>query len=185
MKSKIEAAANIIVIVFAVVVGSVFLKDRLSPPAPGPDTVKAGDKLSNLAGWNWGAHDQTLVLGLRKGCHFCEDSAPFYQRLTAQQEQGGPTPAILAVFPDPADTAKEVAKSEGLTTHVLAGVPLEKLKISGTPTLLLVDRNGTVLNAWIGVLSPRQELEVMRSATASAAQALKEPGSIAQNYNQR
>jgi hypothetical protein len=181
MKSKIEAAANVIVIVFAVVVGSVFLKDRLSPPAPEPEAVKAGDKLPNLDGWDWGAHEQTLVLGLRKGCHFCEDSAPFYQRLTAQQRPGGTSPAILAVFPDPAETAKEVARSEGLTAHVLAGVPLEKLKISGTPTLLLVDRSGTVLNAWIGILSPRQELEVMRSTTSSVAQALKgPPGSIAQ-----
>src|SRR6516164_2049322 len=129
MKSKIEAAANLIVIVFAVVVGSVFLKDRLSPPAPEPEAVKAGDKLPNLDGWDWASHEETLVLGLRKGCHFCEDSGPFYQRLMAQQEQGGSSPAILAVFPDPADTAKEVAKSEGLTAHVLGRVPLEKLKI--------------------------------------------------------
>ena len=48
MKGKIEAAANMIVIVFAVVVGSVFLKDRLSPPAPEPEAVKAGDELPNL-----------------------------------------------------------------------------------------------------------------------------------------
>jgi len=89
----------------------------------------------------------------------------------------------LAVFPDPSDTAKEAAKSEGLTAQVLAGVPLERLKISGTPTLLLVDRTGTVLNAWIGILSPRQELEVMRSTSAFDAQAVKAPGSIAQNDN--
>jgi len=34
VKGKIEAAANIIVILFAVIVGSVFLEDRLSTPAP-------------------------------------------------------------------------------------------------------------------------------------------------------
>ena len=101
MKGKIEAAANIIVLLFAVVVGSVFLKDRLSPPAPEPEPITAGDKLPNLDGWDWGSHEQTLVLGLRKGCHFCEDSAPSYQRLKAQQEQEGPTnrstpPAVLA-----------------------------------------------------------------------------------------
>ena len=66
MKGKIEAAANIIVILFAVIVGSVFLEDRLSTPAPEPDAVKAGDKLASLDGWDWAAHDQTLVLGLRK-----------------------------------------------------------------------------------------------------------------------
>ena len=125
MKSKIEAVANVIVIVFAVVVGSLFLKDRLSTAAPESNEIKAGDKLANLDGWDWGAHEQTLVLGLRKGCHFCEDSAPFYQRLTTQQ-QGGSTSAILAVFPDTADAVKEVVQSEGRRVHALAGVPLEK-----------------------------------------------------------
>ncbi len=41
-------------------------------------------------------------------------------------------------------------------------------------TLLLVDRNGTVLSVWIGVLSPRQELEVMR-ATACYGSSCREP----------
>src|ERR1700719_2070903 len=154
MKGKIEAAGNVIVIVLAVVVGSVFLKDRLSTVAPESNEVKAGDKLASLDGWDWGAHDQTLVLALRKGCHFCEDSAPFYQRLSTQQQQGGSTSSIVAVFPDTANTVKEGVQSEGLGVHALAGRPLEKLKICATPTLLLVDRNGTVLNAWIGVLSP-------------------------------
>ena len=173
MKAKIEVAANVIVILFAVIIGSVFLKDRISTPASEPDAVKAGDKLANLDGWDWAAHDQTLVLGLRKGCHFCEDSAPFYQRLAAQPQQGGST--IVAVFPDTADAVKEVVQSEGLRIHALAGVPFEKLKIDATPTLLLVSRSGTVMNAWIGMLSPRQELEVMKATTEPTAADLKLP----------
>jgi len=176
MKTKIETIANVIVIVFAVVVGAFFVKDRLSPPAPEPEAVKAGDKLPSLDGWDWGAHEQTLVLGLRKGCHFCEDSAPFYQRLIAQQQPGGSNSTIVAVFPDTADTVKEVVQSEGMGVHALAGVPLERLKISATPTLLLVDRSGTVLNSWIGMLSPRQELEVMRVMTTPTASGPKSRG---------
>jgi hypothetical protein len=181
MKGKIEAAANIIVIVFAVVVGSVFLKDRLSPPAPEPEAVKAGDKLPNLDGLDWSSHEQTLVLVLRKGCHFCEDSAPFYRRLIGEQQQHGANSPIVAVFPDSAEDVKQVAQSEGLTVQTLPGVHLEKLKASGTPTLLLVDKTGTVLNAWIGMLSPRQELEVIGAATVSASPASTGSGSIAQN----
>jgi hypothetical protein len=126
MKTKIETAANIIVILVAVVVGSIFLKDRFFSTPSEPNEVKVGDKLTNLEGWDWSAHEQTLVLGLRKGCHFCEDSAPFYQRLTTQQ-QGGSSYAILAVFSDTADAVKEVVQSEGLRIHALAGVPFEKL----------------------------------------------------------
>ena len=168
MKAKIEMVGNIIVILLAVVIGSVYLKDHFSNPSiqpnQQPNQVKPGDRLASLAGWDWGTHDRTLVLVLRKGCHFCEDSAPFYQRLVAKQQQDGSKAAIVAVFPDAADAAEEVVRSEALGVRAVGGVPLEKLKVPGTPALLLVDRDGTVLNAWIGMLSPRQETDVMRAA---------------------
>ena len=75
----------------------------------------------------------------------------------------------MAVFSDPADTAKAVAKSEGLTAHVLAGIPLEKLKISGTTTIVLVDRSGIVLNAWIGVASASAVSPATQNANAVSA----------------
>jgi thioredoxin-related protein len=176
MKAKIEGVANVTVILLAVVMGSLFLKDRFSTPSPQSNEVKAGDRLASLEGWDWGAHERTILLVLRKGCHFCEDSAPFYQRLVAMHKQDGSNTAIVAVFPDTADAVKEVVQSEGPEVQALAGVPLEGLKVSGTPTLLFVDKNGTVLNTWMGVLSPRQELEVIR-ATACHSGACREPTS--------
>jgi thioredoxin-related protein len=174
MKVKIETVANVIVILLAVVIGGIFLKDRFSAPGPQVAEVKAGDKLNRLDGWDWSAHDRTLLLILRKGCHFCEDSAPFYQRLLAQRKQDGSTTAIVAAFPDTAEAVKQVVQSEGLELQTLAGVPLEKLKASGTPTLLLVDRSGTVLKAWIGMLSPKEELEVIK-ALACHDKSCREP----------
>jgi len=163
MKAKIEVVANITVVLLAVVIGSIFVRDRFFSPAIRANEVKVGDRLTHLDGWDWSAHDRTLLLVLRKGCHFCEDSAPFYQRLTTKQQQEGSDTALVAVFPDTKDAVKELMKSEGLDVRGLAGVSLEGLKVSGTPTLLLVDKSGTVLSAWIGVLSPRQELEVMKA----------------------
>ncbi len=163
MRAKIEVVANFVVILLAVMIGSVYLRDRFSAHGPESNEVKAGDRLPRLDGWDWGAHDRSLVLVLKKGCHFCEDSAPFYQRLAAKQQEDRSNTAIVAVFPDAADTVNEVVQLEGLGVRALPGVPLETLKVSGTPSLLLVDRSGTVLNTWIGMLSPRQELEVMRA----------------------
>jgi hypothetical protein len=134
MKAKVEVVANVVVILLAVVIGSVFLKDRLATPGPQPNEVKAGDRLIGLDGWDWGAHDRTLLLVLRKGCHFCEDSAPFYQRLVAKQQHDISNTAIVAAFPDTAEAAKEVVQSERLGVQVLAGVPLGGLRVSGTPT---------------------------------------------------
>jgi hypothetical protein len=174
MKAKIEGVANITVILLAVLIGSLFLKDRFFTPGPQANEVKTGDRLARLDGWDWGTHDRTLVLALRKGCHFCEDSAPFYQRLLVTQKQDGSATAIVAVFPDAAGAAKEVVQSEGLEIPALAGVPLEGLKVFGTPTLLLVDRSGTVLKTWVGVLSPREELDVIQ-ATACHSGSCRQP----------
>ena len=162
MRVKIEQIANIAVILLALVVGAFFLKDRLSYD-PQPKQIRVGDKLLSLDGWDWSAHESTLVLVLRKGCHFCEDSAPFYQRLAGMQKQGGSASPIVAVFPDSAEVVEHVVQSEGLEIQTVSGVSFEGLKISGTPTLLLVDKRGVVLNSWIGVLSPRQELEVIKA----------------------
>jgi len=168
MKTRIELVANVAVILLGVVIGSVFLKDRFFAPGAETSEVKAGDRLPSLNGWDWAAHDRTLVLVLRKGCHFCEDSAPFYQRLLARQHQDGSNTATVAVLPDTADAAREVVQSDGLAVPALAGVPLDRLRVSGTPALLLVDRKGAVLHAWVGMLSPRQEVEVMQAAACRA-----------------
>jgi hypothetical protein len=162
MKPKIEIAANVTVILLALVIGSFFVRDRFFKPSLKINEIKVGDRLISLKGWDWSAHNRTLVLVLRKGCHFCEDSAPFYQRLVTTKQEGS-TVDLMAVFPDNEGAVGNIMKSEGLDFPALGGVPLESLKVSGTPTLLLIDASGTVLNAWTGVLSPRQELEVMKA----------------------
>jgi hypothetical protein len=96
MKSKLEVAANVAVIVLAVVIGTVFLIDRLAKHGPDPNEVKVGDQLPDLHAYNWKAHDRTLVLALRSGCHFCEASMPFYRRLA---KLNNPTSSALISSP--------------------------------------------------------------------------------------
>ncbi len=173
MKARIEVIANLVVILLAIAIGGIYLRDRFSAPRAESDAIKVGDRLPRLEGWDWSAHDRTLVMVLRKGCHFCEDSAPFYQRLAARQQEGS-TAAVVAVFPDTPEAVRKVVQTEGLGVHALPEIPLEKLKVSGTPSLLLVDRTGMVLNAWIGMLSPRQELDVIK-AMACADNTCRQP----------
>jgi hypothetical protein len=76
---------------------------------------------------------------------------------------------MVAIFPDSAEAVEDVVHSQGLQVQALSGVSLERLKIDATPTLLLVDSKGMVLKAWIGVLSPRQELEVIKAMACDNA----------------
>ncbi|HEV2247492.1 MAG TPA: hypothetical protein VGW37_12630 [Terriglobia bacterium] len=178
MKNKIEVVANVVVILLAVVIGSVFLKDRFGAPRPDPNEVKVGDQLPGLHAYNWKAHERTLVLALRSGCHYCEDSMPFYRRL-AKLEQSNQTGAhLLAVFPDDPAAVRHVVETQQLTIEALPGFELGQVKVQGTPTLMLVDEQGRVSKVWMGELPAAEEAEVIAAISKPPAAQSKQQSSL-------
>lgn len=132
-----------------------------------PRQVAAGDRLPNIGSIAWGEHQSTLLLAVRKGCHFCEQSMPFYQRLVALRDQHQTDTQLVAVFPDSEGEAHSVLKDARLDSIGLAsGVPLSGINVTGTPTLILVDKRGVVSRAWIGQLTPDGEGEVIEALKA-------------------
>jgi thioredoxin-related protein len=169
MKNKIEVAANVVVIVLAVVVGSVFLMDRFASPGLGPNEVKVGDQLPGLPAYNWKAHERTLVLALRNGCHFCEDSMPFYRRLAKLEQSNQIGAHLIAVFPDDPAVVRQVVETQQLMIEVLPGTELGQVKVQATPTLILVDEQGRVSKVWMGELPAAEEAEVIAAISKPLA----------------
>jgi thioredoxin-related protein len=150
--------------------------DRFAAPGLGPNEVKAGDQLPGLHAYNWKAHDRTLVLALRNGCHFCEDSMPFYRRL-AKLEQSNQTGAhLIAVFPDDPAVVRQVAEAQQLTIEVVPGTELGQVKVQGTPTLMLVDEQGRVSRVWMGELPSAEEAEVIAAISKPPTGESKQQG---------
>ncbi len=166
MKAKIEAIANVTVIVVALAMGAVVLT-RYATSYRTPRTVAAGDHLAGLPGLDWSRHRKTLLLVLNTGCRYCQDSAPFYQKLAQARHPNRDTLEIVAVFPNEAEKVREFAAREGLPIPSLPGMPLEKLRVDATPTLILVNSEGRVERAWIGILTSRQEMDLLRLVSGS------------------
>src|SRR5216684_4449592 len=137
MKNKVEVAANVAVILLAVVIGSVFLMDRFASPGHGPNEVKAGDQLPGLHAYKWNAHERTLVLALRSGCHFCEASMPFYRKLAQLEQSSQLGVHLVAVFPDDPAVVHKVVETQQLAVEVLPLFELVQVKVQATPTLML------------------------------------------------
>ena len=161
MKERLEMAANIVVIIVALIIGGYFLKERFEPAKPLASSLKAGDDLPGLATYDWKAHDRTLVLALRKGCHFCEDSMPFYRKLAKLEESNRIDAHLVAVFPDDAPTVHQLVQKEQLPVQALPGVALDRIEVAGTPTLILIDQHGRVSKVWEGALAAPGEEEVI------------------------
>lgn len=104
------------------------------------------------------------MLAIRKGCHFCEDSFPFYKRLSYLQNANSLRANLLTVMPDDNAAGAEFLQAADLHSDHVFSQPLDLIKVTGTPTLLLVDSNGRVERAWIGQLPPEREKEVFAAA---------------------
>lgn len=176
MRQKLEAAANVAVIVIAVAVCVVFVRWYLGKRQPRFQGIKPGDRLhSDLIGW--GKHDRTLILAMRVGCAFCERSMPFYKRLADMERDGAIHVHIVAALPDDASAARAFLNAQGLTSiDFVPGIPLNRLDLAGTPTVILVDKDGLVLNVWLGLLSKRGEDSLITSIGGNRASLTRSSG---------
>jgi thioredoxin-related protein len=166
MKQKLEIASNLAIIILAVVIVGMYVRTHVTQPALNQPSVKVGDQFGTIKGVNWARHEQTLILALKRGCRFCQDSNPFYKRLVDPKNSQGLNPGFVAVFPDDRLSVEQYLQAEGLAVESAPDVSLEAYKVYATPTLILVDREGRVLKQWVGMLSPKQEQDVINTLAA-------------------
>jgi hypothetical protein len=163
MFKKIELLANVAIIVIALLLGAVLVKrylmtdDQASRPAA--EQIRPGTKI-NLPGVDWSKSEQTLVLALSDGCHFCTESAGFYQRLAKEKASVGGV-RLIAVLPQEISQGQTYLSKLGVAVDEVRQSTLSAIGVSGTPTLLLVDKNGAVKQSWLGKLPPDKETEVL------------------------
>jgi len=103
---------------------------------------------------------RTLVLALSITSPYCSESAEFYRRV--EQERAKDV-KLVAIFPQfvPIPIARRYLQDEGLHVDEVQQLFLEDMGINGTPTLMLLDDGGTILDAWLGKLPRREEDEVI------------------------
>jgi thioredoxin-related protein len=107
---------------------------------------------------DWKQSRQTLVLAISSTCHFCTDSASFYQTLVQNRKDT----QVVAVLPQPVEEGKSYLEKLGVSVDEIRQLPLNQIGVHGTPTLILVDSSGSVRNSWTGKLPPETETEVMK-----------------------
>lgn len=163
LTKKIEVLANVAIVVVALLIGVVIVKRYLLPQslnsgAAANARIQPGTKIS-LPGVDLSRGDKTLVMALSTTCHFCSESAPFYQKLTRAAEAKGVK--VIAVLPQSEPEARQYLNGLSLTISDVRQSPLDSLGVSGTPTLILVDGKGQIASSWVGKLQSDRESEVM------------------------
>ena len=154
MRKIISALADIAVVAVAVGVLWGWYSNWTRPKlSQGP---VAGTVLNNL-GVDWKSSGHTVALVLNRTCHFCSESAPFYQRLVREVSDDAP---LVAIFPHDVASGQSYLDSLGIRTSRVYG-PITLPWLMSTPTIMVIDRQGKLEKAWVGRLGPQQETEVL------------------------
>jgi hypothetical protein len=169
MIKKLEVAANLALIITSVVVCTVLIKRFVLPSFPAAVVAKpnagssqpssqiaVGTKVS-LPGIRWNQNVSTVVLALSTKCHFCTDSAPFYQTLMREHD---PSIRVVAVLPQPQAESQTYLSKLGIAVESVTA-ELSSIGVTGTPTLLLVDNQGQVKQSWVGKIAESEQSNVL------------------------
>jgi redoxin len=164
LHKRVEFASNLGIIVVALLLGGVLVNRYLLPASSTPETIedpriKPGTKLS-LSGLDWEKGDKTLLMVLSTSCRFCTESAPFYQRLM-QQKAGRADVRLVAVLPQSVGEAQQYLSTHGISVDEIRQAAPGAAYARATPTLIIVDRTGSVIESWVGKLPAEKEAEVL------------------------
>jgi thioredoxin-related protein len=172
-KSTLDTVANIAIILVCAIAAVVLVRNQFFPKQqPGmPSGVEKGEQFDQLKAVVPAGSSRALVVAVQPGCHYCNDSIPFYKNLIEQRNQKNSAVKFIAVVPandKPEEAQKLVADesqkfaSGGAQPDGMVNIDFASIKVPGTPTLLLVDNTGKVLDVWVGKLDPDKEKEVLK-----------------------
>jgi thioredoxin-related protein len=172
LTKKIEVSANIAIIVVAILLCVLLVRKYFLPSqtpaqtqaqaqarAQVPPTIPAGTKVP-MTGVDWSKNGKTLLLVLQKGCRFCSESAPFYQRLVRETSEHSDV-QLVAALPQDVNEGKQYLSDLGVQVNEVKQASLSSIGVMATPTILLVDKNGVITESWIGKLPPDGEASVL------------------------
>jgi hypothetical protein len=130
---------------------------------PAETTLSLGKYVAAPDGYRWEDHNRTLLFALRYGCIHCERNMELYREIQTKLRKSSSEVQLLSIFPDDTFVAQHDIDIHGLHgMPILANVNFDKLHLSGTPTLLLVDNHGAILHSWVGELSKEQQASLMQ-----------------------
>jgi hypothetical protein len=130
---KFNITLNVAIAICAVVFLVVLIKAYLvrHSQAQEAPVLAIGGKF-DLKGFNWGDNRRTVILALSKQCHYCSESAPFYQQLSPEVKRHAGA-RLLAIFSESVPEAKSYLEQMNVSVNDIRQTPLSALGVKGTP----------------------------------------------------
>lgn len=123
-------------------------------------TLRAGDVFPEIRGVAFNSGKPTVIAVLARDCIYCTQSLPFYRRLLS--DKGNRGFVFLALCRDAEDICHEYLANAGVVPDEIASTSdiADRLRIRGTPTLLLVEPNRRIVDVWTGLQNTEEQKKI-------------------------
>ncbi len=159
MSKALEKVVNIAVLVACAAiiyqVGMSAYRSRVPSKVP-PYT--SGTLIRDNQELNLAAAHRTLILVTSSHCHFCQASIPSFKRLTEKAHSVGIR--VIAAAAEEAKANEDYLRQNGLHIDHVVALLQSSLVIHGTPTLIVVDDRGRVIDSWQGMVDASSEAKI-------------------------
>jgi hypothetical protein len=168
----LDRAANVAVItVCLAVTGQVIVqvatRSGSRPARDVPSIYAAGEALPNT-GLDTSAADYSLILVLNTACVHCAASMGFYRQLSLRLRDASRI-RLAVIGVDPVERMAAYLQRHDVAADEVVKYPLRLLKVMGTPTIILVNKDAIVEEIWSGTLSPLAETNLVERLTQLAS----------------
>ena len=166
---KLEKATYICLITVSLVSLYLLVENRFFRPAPPgqpSESALVGQREENVPETLWKDSNLNIVLLLSTRCHFCAESTPLYQQLSALRRRTPHGMSLLVASFDPPDKMRAYLTQRNVGVDDVFQANSGFAGVSATPAIFLVDSHGVIRKAFFGKLDwfrERRLLSVLKS----------------------
>ena len=123
--------------------------------------LEKGQQLPSINAVNYENSTRTLLIALNTECEHCTKQLPFYTRITQRVRQD--EIQIVALFPNVQERVQRYAREHSFNMNVKDSVDFSQFHVAATPTLILLDQEGRVMDFWVGEIPLEEQGRVLES----------------------
>jgi hypothetical protein len=168
LKSYLEISTRIAILLTALAVLWLILGSVLKQPKPNIHVgLRNGDLFPSVAGIDYSKNSKTLLISMSTKCASCVEGLPFFQKFREKTFGSPDSLRIIALFPESEKEVENYARERHLTLETQSGINLKALNMLGTPTIVLINNKGQIVDFWIGKLSNDIEQQISHALNIS------------------
>jgi len=154
---KLEVIGYVAVILISL--ATLGVKWSMRPPEP----LAKGDQLDVLQEHLVSDKDQTIVLAISPNCPHCTKSMPFFRQIIEKRNAEGISKSVIVALHEqtPVEEEQKILDKNNVKVDKIVQLDMDKMNVQGVPTMLLVDRDGKVLEVWNGRLPEEEQKKVL------------------------